>query len=690
VEKGHVDLTPTTLTALPAGLEEGSTARLGATLKNLGNRAVDVFDYLVEQVDPSGKVTVLESANGTDLGPGLQTQMGWAFTGVRGTHKLRITLDPEDKLPESDEDNNVLEVEYFFKGFGVGATASETEVPTDPALPVDFTVTLVNTGNVPDELRVSITEASPGWTAQLVSYNYDLEAGASTPVIVTVIPPTDALAGDRLDLTFTATSSGNATKTRSLTLSTVVNQIYGLELSAPVDSLKLLPGDEGDYTLRIVNPGNGPDKYEILIPQGISQGWWGSIPEAYVTLEANSQGDAAFRLAAPNPSPAGTSLEFTLRVKSTKSGLEAPVSLSAEVLQFHENSYKVEMRDVEGEVGTEVTVPVTIENLGNGRVDYVLGATADQEGWREGFANPTVTVEGYEWVQVEMTFTVPQEATAETHTLSIAIQPSGGEGMLHNLTFTVLQYHGLEMEVLSESPTLTQGGTFEVDVRLTNTGNGVEDVKLLVPELPPYWTFDLLKGDLEIRPFDDAYVSLTIHTNVETAGGDYVVGLMARYGPDQSTVGASTSARILTRADLVVVDGALVPSSLVVMEGDLVTASVDIRNTGETAAEDVYVQFFVDGLPYGQPLYLPALEPDEVENLTISWTANVSGLHEISVDVDSTDDVDETREDNNGAAVQVKVESPTYQTSPGYGLLAVVVALAALATVSVRRRHRKG
>jgi hypothetical protein len=192
---------------------------------------------------------------------------------------------------------------------------------------------------------------------------------------------------------------------------------------------------------------------------------------------------------------------------------------------------------------------------------------------------------------------------------------------------------------------------------------------------------------VEIGPFDDAKVTLTIHTNVETPGGTYVVGLMARFGPDQSTVGASTSANILTRADLVVVDGVLVPSSLEVTEGDSVSATLDIRNTGETAARDVYVQFFLDGLPYGQPLYVAALGPGEVQNLTTIWTANVSGLHEISVKVDSTDDVDETREDNNRASAQVKVESPTYQTSPGPGLVAVLIAMTALATVAERRRR---
>ncbi|UCC92411.1 MAG: S8 family serine peptidase, partial [Thermoplasmata archaeon] len=688
-QKGHIDLVPTVFSAGPEGMEEFETGRITSTLKNLGNRGIEVFDYLLEQVDPDGVTTTLSAGNHTDLGAGLQTQMAWDFTGKRGTHKLRLTLDPDDLLRESNETNNVVEVEYFFKGYDVRVATSESEMHTDPSFKVDFTVDVRNLGNVADTMSISITAAPPGWSADIASETFLLNAGQSTGVTVSVIPPSNATAGETADITFTAKSQGNAAKTHSITLRTVVNQIFGLELTAPVDHLELLPGEEADYTLRIRNPGNGVDRYEILVPTGIASGWWGSIPEAYVTVDVRSHSDAAFRLAAPTIAMAGSSLEFTLRVKSTKSDMEMPVTLSAEILQFYENDYEVIVRDVEGEVGTTVTVPVTIENNGNGRVDYVLSAMATQDTWEAGFAVPSVTIEGYEFTSVEMTFTVPEDATAETHTLTIFATPTGGEELVHEFNFSVLQYHGLAMEVTSEDATVTQGGAFEVDVRVTNLGNGVEDVKVLVPDLPAFWSFDLEDGDLEIEPFGQIDLTVTVHTNKDTEGGDYLVGLLARYGPDRSTTGATAHVTLLTRPDLIVRNGVLTASSVDVMEGDLITFSLDIENTGQTAAEDVYVQFYLDGLPYGQPLYLASVGPGEVQNLTNSWLANITGLHEISVDVDSTKNVDETKEGNNHAALQVNVEPVEYQTSPGPGLLMALVAIAVLALVAVRRRSRR-
>jgi len=690
VEKGHVDLAPTALTPSPRDLEEFHTATLTATVKNLGNRVAAVFDYKVEQVDPDGVVTVLDEANSTDLGPGQQTQMSWSFTGKRGTHKLRLTLDPRGVLPESDEANNVMEVEYFFKGFDVRISLADGELLTDPGKLVEFNLTVRNRGNVADEFRVSITSAPPGWSAQLIADTFQLDAGQATPVAVTVIPPSNATAGEVCQLTFTATSMGNSSKSRFVTLRTEVNQIFGLHLTAPVDHLDLLPGEEGDFTLRVENPGNGPDTYEVLLPSGIDAGWWPSIPEPYVELTHRSSGDAVFRLASPNPSSAGTSISFDLTVVSRRSGMEASVTLTARVSQFFENSYQVTVREDGGEVGTHVTVPVTIENKGNGPVEYTLAATATAPSWRAAFGSPTVTIPGYGWTEVEMSFTVPSDAEAATHELSIAVIPTGGDVLRHNFTFTVLQFHDLELSVLSGPATVTQGEDLTVKVLLDNRGNGPEDFKLVVPDLPAFWSFDLEGPEPVIGPFGELELALVVHTNRDTPGGDYQVGLDARYGPapqasSQGTVGVT----ILTRPDLQVVQGLVSASSVDVMENDLVTFQLQVLNSGGTPAKEIYVQVLVDGAPYGQPLYIDHLGPGGTTNLTSSWTANVTGLHEISVQLDSTDEVDETREDNNRASLQVNVNKLDYQTSPGMGMLAALLAVAALAVLGTAARRRR-
>ncbi len=689
VQMGHVDLVPSALTATPPDLEEYNTVNLETTLKNLGNRMIDVFDILVEQVDPDGKVTILHDANFSSLDGGRSTRMDWTFTGKRGTHTLRVTLDPDGLVPESDETNNVLELVYFFKGYDVRVSAQEAEVHVDPGGLVDFNLTVSNRGNVPDEFRVSITSAPPGWSAQLVADTFALDAGMTTPVIVTVIAPSNATAGEFADITFTAKSLGNTTKTRSLELKTVVNQIFGLELSAPRSHLEMLPGAESDFTLRINNPGNGPDRYELLMPTGFDAGWFPTIPEPYLVLEHRSNGETVLRLAAPNPAFAGTSEEFTVTVRSTKSGMEARATLSAEVIQFYDNGYTVSVREVEGEVGSQHTFPVTIDNRGNGPVNYVLSLGAPTPEWSAGFELSNVTVPGYGWTTVNVTFTVPRGAESGASDFSLAAIPSGGDRLQQNFTFNVLQYHDLEMSITYEDATVTQGMDVRVNLRLRNLGNGVEDVKVLLPNLPSLWTFDIESDTVSVPAFGTVDLTLVVHTNRETRGGDYPVRIVARYGPPpQPTSEGTVKVTILTRADLIVRNGLLETSEVEIFEGTLVQLTISVENQGETGAKDIYVQFFIDGAPIGQPLYIPEMLPGALETLTTSWNANVTGLHELSATVDFTGDVDELNEDNNRASTQVNVEPLVLKTSPGFGPVAMLIALATLAVVVGLRRRR--
>jgi uncharacterized membrane protein/subtilisin family serine protease len=686
VEKGHIDILPISLSATPRDLEEFGTAHLTTVIKNTGNRMSDTFDWKVEQVDPDGTTTVLDEGNNTGLDAGKQTEMGWDFSGKRGTHILRVTLDPDKLIQESNKTNNVLEVEYFFKGYGVGLSAAEDELGTDPGVLVEFAITVRNRGNVPDEFKVTISEAPTRWTIQLVTDKVQLGAGQRTSVLVSMIPPSNATAGERADILFTAVSLGNTGKTKTITITTTVNQIFGLELGAGASHLELLPGDEGDYTLVISNPGNGQDRYEV-ITHDVESGWWPVVPEPIVIIPHRDQVNAVVRLSSPDPSPAGSTTRFSVTVKSSKSSMEKTVSLTAEIIQFFKNDYEVLLRDRDAEVGTTVVVPVSIENNGNGPVEYTFSTKAPTSEWKAGFEIPSATIGGYGWRTVNMSFTLPEGAVNQSYDLSIVAMPTGGNILQYNFSFAVRQYHAMELSIISSTGQVTQGMPMEVKVRLNNQGNGVERAKVLFPELPAYWSIEMDSSQIEVAPFDNIDLTLTINTSKETPGGVYDVGVSARYGPSpQATTGDATTVTVVTRPDLRVVQGVLTLSEVEPIEGSMIQLSIDIENVGQTPAGDIYVQFYVDAFPIGQPLYIGLLEPEGTQILTTTWMANTTGLHQVSVLVDSTKDVDEIQEDNNQAFAQVSVQKVSLKTSPGFGPFLLLAAFATI-VVLVRRRH---
>ncbi len=690
IEKGHIDLVPSSLDAEPQGLEEFRVVTLTTRVSNLGNRASGTFDYVLEQIHPDGTKVELAAAEVPELLPDRYTELSWTFTGARGTHKLRLTLDPEDRIPESNSSNNVMTIEYFFKGYDVGLSVESSHLKANPAQLVEYKLTVTNEGNVDDDIRVSLTEPPPGWTAQLVADVLTLETGASTSVLVSVIPPSNATAGEKARFRFTATSIGNSTKVKTVSLSTVVNQIFELGLTAPFDHIELLPGEEGEFPLVLQNPGNGPDEYEIIIPRDLEAGWWISVPQEFIEVGYRSQVNVSVFLHAPDPAPAGLSVHFDLTARSTKSDMTRSVTLGGTVLQFYDSQYTIVHRDTEADKGQFIPLPITIDNNGNGPTSYLFDIKAPGPEWKATLEPARLEIEGYGWGQAYLNLTVPTNAINRTYHFTLAIMSSGDEVYHFNFTVAVRQFFDLAVSVVSGTPVVTQGDVVTLRVRITNNGNGVENVKLLAPSPPDYWTFLGPSTFEDIEPFSDQVVTLSFETHKETTGGDYPIDLITRHGPGYSeSVTVQGAVTVLTRPDLVIRPGDLEVSIPNPVVGTLVQLNVTVRNLGETEAEEVFLQFYLDGAPLGQIHYVSSIGPGEAESFTIPWLTNVTGIHEVSAAVDVTMEVDETNENNNMAGLELNIDSIDYETSPGPSSLLALVALAIAALgVAWRARHR--
>ena len=687
-QKGHVDVAPVSLVADPQTVEEYHPVHVSARVGNNGNRASGVVWYRLERTAPDGTVEVLANANLTDLAAGAAADLDWTFTGARGTNTLRLMLDPGGLIPESNETNNVLALDYFFIGYEPVVSVQSAELHPDPGQIVDFNATVSNGGNVVDELSVSLTSAPAGWHATLLADTFKLGSGEALPVVVTLMPPSAAVAGDRAELTLSVTSLGNTSKVTFVTLVAVVNQIFAMDMTASVGHLDLLPGANGTFSVVLGNPGNGLDTFELAMPSDLPAGWWVTMPQLQVGVPFRSQATVAVVLYAPDPAPAGSTAWFDLRARSIPSGMERSVRLTATVSQFFDNRLTATHRDVEADVGTYITVPLVLDNMGNGPVEYVFDVSAPSSEWLAGCTPGSMTVAGYGSGSAELKFRVPERAINATFDLSLGVIPSGGPVLHHAFTFAARQFHALELRSVSQPPVVTQGQPATVTMRIVNLGNGLERVKLLASDLPDLWAYDGAQAVYEVPPFGQLEAQVVLETSKETPGGTHRVGMLARYAYD-STANASAEVRVLTRPDLAIASGSLNVSDPMPTVGSMVQVGLTITNLGQTAARDVFLQLYVDGVPVGQPQFLTSLAPGEVESFSFLWQTNTSGLHVVSAMVDFTHVVDETREDNNGAQMTVPVEQVHYKTTPALPYPWVLLALAAVAALAlVARRSR--
>ncbi|MCC7564691.1 MAG: hypothetical protein KO206_00210, partial [Methanomicrobiaceae archaeon] len=134
---GEPDLVVTEISWLPEGPEAGDEIAMQATIMNQGTGLTpdSVVHGVLFTTDSAGMSQGVWSDNHTaPIAPGESVTVtanggsqGSTWTAVEGTHTITARVDDQNRIAESDEDNNLL----------TGAMTVETSAPIDPASGAD-------------------------------------------------------------------------------------------------------------------------------------------------------------------------------------------------------------------------------------------------------------------------------------------------------------------------------------------------------------------------------------------------------------------------------------------------------------------------------------------------------------------------------------------------------------------------
>lgn len=142
-----------------------------------------------------------------------------------------------------------------------------------PGTTVTHTLTLANTGTVPD--TYSLAHSGSSWVSNLTTDSISLDPGASAQFGVTVSIPASALVTETDTVSVTATSQGDPAQGATAGLTTSVLPTFGVALSGD-DALVGFPGATVTYTLTLTNSGGTADTYTMALA-GKS---WGTVLSA--------------------------------------------------------------------------------------------------------------------------------------------------------------------------------------------------------------------------------------------------------------------------------------------------------------------------------------------------------------------------------------------------------------------------
>ena len=256
-------------------------------------------------------------------------------------------------------------------------------------------------------------------------------------------------------------------------------------------------------------------------------------------------------------------------------------------------------------------------------------------------ADPSLLDAGFVNDQIRLQ---PQpDASGDT---SVTVQAMDGRGNTWSDTFAV---HitpvddAPEMDPLPVSTTVEVGETLSMALGHSDVDSGPAELSVVVT---PDWA-RVSGGMLELTPPMSGTHLVTVTISDAT-----------------STISQSMTVIATQRADLWVesilvehIDGGQGDPAV----GDSLVIQVYVRNSGDTLAQAVGIRCTVDGETVGRD-EIPMLSPGALETAVCDWSVTEAGDVRLSIEVDWTEEVDETNEANNLWSTDLQVQSKAGST----------------------------
>jgi len=149
----------------------------------------------------------------------------------------------------------------------------------EPGSNKSTTLTVTNQGNGQDNLRIASSIAPTGWAVQLeqstVSVGSRHGNEKSVTVGVTVRVPTQALATEEIELTFSVLPSSGGAAYDTVTLRVTVAAVHAFDIATPATDQTGRSGTEVRFPIDLINEGNVRDTIALSVVSQTASPAWG-------------------------------------------------------------------------------------------------------------------------------------------------------------------------------------------------------------------------------------------------------------------------------------------------------------------------------------------------------------------------------------------------------------------------------
>jgi uncharacterized membrane protein len=595
----------------------------------------------------------------------------------------------------------------------------------NPGETLEFDFEIQNTGNGKDKFFVFSVEASITSIVPVLKdgLNWTNDLAPTKSAIKTVVvelqyntKTTEGTAG--LQLTMTVRSNFNITQDDVNWTYIQVYHTYDLSLGISPPSATLLPGELAEFTITLLNLGNGNDNISVNVTTTFdSSSWTVGLGKPWFYLAAERTNTTTLKITPPLNALKGSN--YRIDVTATSSGPlfpDTPVqrteSLAITIKQVRKLDVPVQNFTAPAPIGPGEVVrfPFSFTNMGNGEDTVNITVIEKPVNWfttLDFFQN--IRLQPFTKQDVSLTVQASinrNESQHQSYYVKLQIVNSDRSSR-YNLTFEIPIKPVYDWDFSVQEPSTGSVNPFaraeySFSLVFVNSGNIDDDIMLTLGGDYTAW------GKLDTNALSLAYgeqkvvrLAVDVPRSAEV-GPNYGVKVTAT-----SQNNPALTKEVLVTVVVVHMDVSVVPADSIEINqqvwneyktalGTSLNITVTVRNDGSDSVRGVNVQFFDNDVLFAER-NTSTISPLKTAKFTVPWTAAALGVHVLRVKVDPANILGEVNFNNNEGVSTIMVKkyvAPSSSSSGGTGwlyplvVMVLIVVAVAVAYVVYQRRPK--
>ena len=366
---------------------------------------------------------------------------------------------------------------------------------------VYYSFEVTNKGNAVDTFDMAVDTSSlpEGWDASLDQdkiSNLGVDESINLTDVLVVKAPNNAAAESETSIVVTISSDYNSSINSTYTSRSTVLQKYDPKVSiVGVDTMSAKPEEQVNFTIKIVNDGNGEDDISLSLVGSNSS--WGQLGDSAFTLLSGANDTTELRVTPPKDTEAKNGYVIVIKATSKDGETMKTRNIFINVLQIYEVSVQVTGGSSKrGDPGDELTYLITVKNKGNGDDTFMLTLEGEKASWASMDVDDVDLSSGVT-ATLNLTVSIDDEATVGDY--DIVVRGSSEDNPTANDTGTVkvTVNKQFKVDVVVSSQSGDPGATIVYQVRIQNEGTGTDTFSVTIDDYPGGWAVDPVAFQVE-------------------------------------------------------------------------------------------------------------------------------------------------------------------------------------------------